>query len=128
MKAPDEIRRSLRNHTGSEAFTRYSPALFPKVILTEGAKDLAESAECYWLMDVISSHQLEARVRAEGFQVWNLRRDDKKGWHIWCEDGNDTTVADQTIGLSDFPLPEGITLWACHNELGGITIMLPSEY
>jgi hypothetical protein len=36
-------------------------------------------------------------------------------------------LARQSIEYSDFPL-NGIEIWAIRNELGGLTLMLPSEY
>lgn len=69
---------------------------------------------------------------------------------VWCEDGRervDSVVYTQLVPYTDFPLgrhdggtllpPSGRTpadrhqtfkLFACRNELGGITIMLPYEY
>lgn len=39
---PEDLKEALRNFTGSEEFTRYSPLLFPNLIITEGLKFLAE--------------------------------------------------------------------------------------
>lgn len=126
-KTPHDIRCALHQFNGSDYFTKWSP-LFPKAVLTEGARYLSEAADAYWLMDAIASWQSDRKVHAQDFQVWILRQQADQSWTLLCEDGNYNVVAKQEIEFSDFPLSEGITLWAIHNELAGITIMLPSEY
>lgn len=132
--SPSEIRQALPYFTGSQSFTRWSP-LFPNCLLTEGALHIAESCGAYWLMDAIGSHQYTAEVAAEDFQVWELIAPAHRvgqpaptSWLLSMEDGNSNRVARQEIEYSDYPLPEGITIWACRNERGGLTLMLPSEY
>ncbi len=123
---PEEIESQLGNFMGSETLTKWS-ALFRNDVLTEGAKFVAENCGAYWLMDAIASHQLDPRVKKERFQNWNLVKKGGKKWWLYAEDGNDNQITEQHISYSDFPL-EKIELWAVRNELGGITIMLPSEY
>ena len=125
MKNPTEIRSALSHFSGSGTFTKWSP-LFPRCVLTEGAECVANECEAFWLMDLIASHQINRTVRAEEFQVWKLAKKGE-GWRITAEDGNGREIAVQALGYSNFPLEE-ITLWAARNELGGITIFLPSEY
>lgn len=123
MKTPVEIRSGLSGFTGSETFTKYQPG----ILLTEGALWLAKEAECFWLLDIIWSYQHQPKVKAEDLQVWQLGVHDSSG-HVQLEDGNDNIVLGQAIQWTDFPLSEGITLWAVRNETGGVTVMLPSEY
>jgi hypothetical protein len=62
----------------------------------------------------------------EPFQVWILRFIDKANGNdalLICEDGNNKELARQNIEYTDFPLPEGITLY-----LDGGVLMLTSEY
>jgi hypothetical protein len=122
---PQKIKDALSNFNGSETFTKWS-ILFSNCVLTEGALFVAEQCGAYWLMDAIASHQHNPTVRAEGFQVWKLAKDGKE-WLLSCEDGNDGVVTFQKIQFSDFPL-ENMEIWAVENELGGFTLMLPSEY
>lgn len=117
-----KLNEGLPQFSGSQTFTKYMFGL----VLTEGAVFLAETAGAWWLIDLIGSWQLEKKVRTEEFQVWKLKVDGSKA-EATCEDGNKHKVAHQTIEYTDFPLPE-ITLWAVQNELGGFTVMLPSEY
>jgi hypothetical protein len=61
----------LAQFTGSENWYRH--AINRAVLFTDGAKFVADQAGAYWLLDeiaIIQSHN--ARVAAEGFQVWKL--------------------------------------------------------
>ena len=49
-----QILNQLDQFTG----TQYYYPLWPKVMLTDGTKYLAETVGCYWLMDSIASHIL----------------------------------------------------------------------
>ena len=114
----------LQQFTGTTAYHKWS-ILFRNHVLTDGAKYLAEEANCFWLMDAIASHITNPKVKAEYFQVWKLVNT-SKDWQLTCEDGNYNIVASQTIVYSDFPL-DSITLW-CIQSGDLFVIMLPSEY
>jgi hypothetical protein len=128
MNDPQKIEAALRQFTGSEAWTKWSP-LFPRDLLTDGATYVAEECGAYWLMDAIASWQHHEKVRGEEFQVWELFPPvgEINAWLLVCEDGNDNRVVEQSIEYSDFPL-DSIKLYAVRNELGGVTLLLPSEY
>lgn len=123
---PQELRTQLALFDGSDTFYRWS-LLFSRSVATKGVSYLAETAGCYWLLDYIASVQTEKRFASEPFQVWVLKKVNDH-WSLACEDGNDHELHRHHIDYSDFPLPEGITLWACRNEFRGVTVMLPSEY
>lgn len=112
----------LSGFTGSETFYKH---LFGYT-LSEGAFYLAEKAGAHWLMDAIISHQTEAKVRRQEFQVWKLvapgDTDKFRPAELICEDGNGHKVASQTIDGTDFPMTEA-TLW-----LQNKVVFLPSEY
>ncbi|MGH9344115.1 MAG: DUF6876 family protein [Terriglobia bacterium] len=74
----------------------------------------------------IALHGSRAIAR-EDFQVWKLSVGEDRTAILSTHDGNDTVLNTEKLTYTDFPLPE-ITLWAVRNELGGFTIMLPSEY
>lgn len=122
----EEIQSTLGQFHGSDTFTSWSP-LFRNSVLTEGALYVAENCGAYWMMDAISSYKHDPVFRDKDFQVWKLVKGDD-GWRLSAEDGNGNALASQSIGYSDFPLDEGVTIWAIRNELGGLTLMLPSEY
>ena len=124
MKTQSELRSELDNFYGSEEFTRYSPLIFPKVILTEGTKYVADEWKAYWLMDAISSHLPKA---GDGFVVVKLTKDRDAATLSLADDDPPTKVyARQKIEYTDFPLDE-ITLFAIYDAKYW-TILLPSEY
>ena len=127
MKTKQEILDALPNFYGTEAYHQWSP-LFRNFVLTDGAKYIAEECGAYWLMDAIASHF--PSYKDEEFAVVRLMKLDY-GWNLRIEDGNDDTLAEQFIELSDFPLDE-ITLYVVPQEIDeGKTlrvILLTSEY
>jgi hypothetical protein len=96
------------------------------LLYTEGVRFLAENAECYWLIDVIDSHQPDLRKSTElaDFQVWELvvNPDDRTSVVTCRADSGRSPAVTQRIPWSDFPLPS-ITLWV----EGGV-LLLPSEH
>lgn len=121
MTAPKTLRVSdLDQFTGSEHWYRHP--LCPAITYTDGAQHVAEAGGAYWLLDAIVSHQCEAHVRREPFQVWKLEVSEDRTAVLRCEDGDGALVAIQAIAFTDFPLPE-IELWLQNN-----VIFLPSEY
>jgi hypothetical protein len=111
----------LAQFTGSENWYRH--AINRAVLFTDGAKVVADQAGAYWLLDEIAIIQPHnARVAAEGFQVWKLAVNADQTGILTCDDGNDNVVYTKEIEYTDFP-PDGITLYFTNN-----TILLPSEY
>ncbi len=104
---------------GSENLYRYS---FSNFIYTDGVKSLAQQCNAYWLIDAIISHQVDATVAKETFQVWDLKRVANNSFTIIATDGNHNSVTSQKIPFSDFPY-DMATLWFVNN-----CIMLPTEY
>jgi hypothetical protein len=107
------------NSLGSENYFRHNPS---QIIYTEGVKDLAEKCHAYWLIDLIISHQLIKKVKAERFQVWDLKRVKADKFTIITTDGNSNKVSSQNIPYSDFPY-DIATLWLVDG-----TLLLPCEY
>ena len=104
---------------GSENFYRYS---FTNFIYTDGVHSLAQDCKAYWLIDLIVSHQVDAVVQKEHFQVWDLKRVANDSFIIVATDGNYNKVTSQQIPYSDFPY-DLATLWLVDS-----CIMLPTEY
>jgi hypothetical protein len=110
----------LAQFTGTTYWVRHW--LNPAITYTDGARHVAQAGEAYWLLDAIVSHQLNAIVAAEEFQVWTLMRVENNAAILTCEDGDGNHIIRQDIGFTDFPLPM-IQLWF-QNKV----IFLPSEY
>lgn len=130
----EKLQSELAQFCGSEDFYK-SSCLCRWMYHTDGVQYLADHAKCFWLIDAILSHQTNARVRSEPFQVWKLTVDlAKRTADLTCTDGDKgngpVTLARQHIGYTDFPLPE-ITLYLEEGSLDGQTtskiLMLPNE-
>ena len=104
---------------GSENFYRHS---FSKFIYTDGVKSLLQHCKAYWLIDLIISHQMDAVVAKETFQVWDLKRGLNDSFDILATDCNHNKVTSQEIPFSDFPY-DIATMWLVDK-----CIMLPTEY
>lgn len=113
----------LHNFTGTEQYYIHRPMMFR---YTDGVQFVAEHAQCYWLLDLIGSHQPELRKKYDEekiyFQVWKLSKQGDGSWLAICEDGNNGLLTQQAIEYSSFPLPF-FEMWYVNGVL-----ILPSEY
>lgn len=131
-EASEQLLSNLSMFTGTEDYHAFS-ALFRKVVLTDGAYYLAETAGAFWLMDIIGSvytaHPEHKKFWDEGFAVWTLKVEGSKGV-VTADDGNGNIFYTQDIPFTNFPLSE-ITLYAelgeTINEGEVMVVMLPSE-
>jgi hypothetical protein len=112
--------KQLGFFTGTTAYHLHAP----RVVLTDGAKYVAEHAQAYWLMDAIASY-LPVLVNREHFVVASLAVKNQSAL-LWLTDGNYKDIASQRIPYTDFPMPD-ITLFACWSDDCWV-LMLPSEY
>lgn len=121
----NELKAGLAMHTGTESYHRHP--LSRKFVLTDGAVWLAENAGAWWLLDVIVSHQHDARAKREEFQVWTLIKDKiGEGCVVHMTDGNSAVpIITQVIEFTDFPLDE-IKFYVCLGDPS--VVMLTSEY
>jgi hypothetical protein len=119
MKTREEILSELNHFRGTEYYYKHPLGL---VKYTDGVKYLAESAECYWLIDVVASYQVEKKFNKEKFLVFHLKVNSDLSAKITITDGNESILGMQMLEFTDFPLKE-ITLW-CIDRI----VLLPSEY
>jgi hypothetical protein len=129
MKTKSEILHALDFFSGTEQWHRWS-SLFPKVVLTDGAKFLAEACDAYWLMDAIASYQPDCQTdeMLREFQVWTLKVDTAHSAVLTCERDTNDLAFTKYIKYTDFPL-DTIKLY-CNpgGPQGTQVILLPSEY
>lgn len=123
----------LENFIGTENYYRSSP-LLPGIFHTDGLHHIAENG-CYWIIDLICSHQFNPKVKAAEFQVWEfIVNPEDQTCKATCTDGmNDyeaNPLAVQEIPYAD--LPFNLSIWV---ELGSLdminpawVILLPSEH
>ena len=114
----------LSQFSGTEHYYK----IMPNVLMTDGAKFVADNGEAYWLMTAIASY-LPNFTNTESFIVANLQVNNTghaRTALLKLDDGNDNVLAEQFIEYTDFELDE-IKLYAC--DTGDMwVIMLPREY
>jgi hypothetical protein len=110
----------LAQFTGTQTYTRITR----RHLLTDGARYLADQAECYWLMAAVSSHLDEIGTQ-NWFVLIRLELQGSTATLIY-KDGNGHEHAWQVIPYPDFPLDE-IRLYACWDTEHRVNI-LTSEY
>jgi len=115
-----ELSSMLRQFTGTEHYYR----LHKEVVLTDGAKYLADEARCYWLMDAIASYIRFFQTK-EYFACCKLVVSNGSAV-LTIDDGNGNILATQNIEYTDFPL-EQINLYGVWSNQFWV-IMLTSEY
>ena len=112
---------TLAQFTGSTNFYRHG--LVREVFYTEGVEYVAETAGAYWLLDEIAlAQRYIIPVKAEDFQVWDLKVNANSSAMLTCGDGNGRELWSKPVDYTDFP-ESGIRFfyanWVIH---------LPSEY
>jgi hypothetical protein len=110
---------------GTQNYHRWS-ALFSRHLLTDGALYVAETLQCFWLMDVIASVACEPKIDREYFQVWKVVVNEDKSALVTCEDGNENEIYRQEFGYTDLDVNEQV-LWAI-DQGGERIIMVRDEY
>ena len=83
----------LAQFTGTEAYHAFTP--FYKDVLTDGTKYFAESRQCFWLFDAITSHINEDSFQGHDFLTIKIRAADND-FTLTIEDGNGKELARQT--------------------------------
>ena len=116
-----ELQTALANFTGTSQYHR----IHSNTLLTDGAYYLAETAACYWLMDLYASHLASVDPNIESFTCLKLTKRGL-GAEIVFEDGNTHALAKQQIEYTDFPLENFMfyAVWAGEFWV----LMLRSEY
>ena len=118
--ADDALQTALTQFTGTAQYWRVAR----QFVITDGVKYLAESLQCFWLIDAAISHLLEIGTD-DWFVLIITDVEDGKATMIY-EDGNGQEHARQEIGYTDLPLST-VRLYAVWDSERWV-IMLPSEY
>lgn len=99
-----------------------------RLVYTDGVKYVAETANCYWLIDMVMAHTytIYKNKRIDEDQkrllVCRLAVGDNDHAVFQVTDGNDNILATQEIQYTDFPA-KLFTIWVQNG-----VAMLPSEY
>jgi hypothetical protein len=121
---PALLERDLKQFCGTENHWR----IYPNVMLTDGAKFLADNAGVYWLIDIIWSITPKLKVDEGEFFVLALERGTDNTAEVIVDRGrgHEKPLYTQHIPFTDFPL-ESQTLYI--QESGDyFVVMLPGEY
>lgn len=129
---PAELASALDGFSGTCHYYMHSPAV--GLVLTDGAKFLADHAKCYWLMDLIASYQPVCKrdEACKWMQFWSVERKGK-GAVVKCERDLNDELLRQEIEYSDFPL-DSFKLYVEfqpveHNDKDGLmVVLLPGEH
>jgi hypothetical protein len=124
-----KLHQMLPRFSGSENYYRH-PFLDTNLLLTDGCAYLRETAQSYWLFDIIA---LQLAKRSD-FTI-ELKQSKNGSWFFTAKDSQkDQIFYTQKIPYSDFPLSE-ITIWVMsdcflpgQNEgLGGLKMREPQS-
>ena len=107
LKTPDTLLTELAHFSGTENYYR----VYPKLLLTDGAKHLADAAGAYWLFDIVFSMLPQVPRNERMFVVELVRKLPGSGATFRAHDGGrgDGPERDyylQKIPYTDFPLEE----------------------
>ena len=91
----NDLKSSLECFMGTENYYKMT-----FVTITDGIKYLCERAECYWLIDIVSSYQ--GMLTNANFQIWNLKTKDNKAIVTCKEDSDKPNLVKQEIPFTDF--------------------------
>lgn len=109
----------LEHHIGTSQWYKYLAG----ILLTDGAKELAEKFRCFWFLDIVCSFQVtEEGFNNKDFQCWRLVKHPDQSATITVDDGNKNILKERGIEWTDFPEDEA-TVWYQRG-----VILLPSEY
>ena len=114
-----KLKLELSGHIGTEAYHRLSIA---PTLATDGVKDLAETAQAYWL---ISDLSIVASMKFKNvpFQLWEIKvAEDHTAALTMREDTGLPAKYTQKYEYTDFPVG-AFSMYLIDNVL-----MLPSEY
>ena len=94
---------------------------FTGLLFTDGIKYLADRVDCYWLIDLVGSHQ--PKVKTVGFQLWELEVVEELAAVVTMrEDTGQPALVRQNIPYTDFPLRD-FSFYCIDNVM-----LLKSEY
>ena len=119
----NQLLSELQRFSGTE---NYYTSTFQKLLLTDGVHFLRESANCYWLIDIVESVQHLEKIKDNAsFIVWKIEKQDtnKAIVSAWSDTPHKSKLLyKQELVYTDFPLQE-FEFYQCGNVL-----LLKSEY
>ena len=122
LSPAQQLRQALAGFTGSTTLIKYGEGS-NGILLTEGARHLAEAAGCFWLMDIIASATSRLRRDTPNLLTW---RREGRGGQVEISDGS-SSLHQQVVSLSDLILDdlELLVIWDRPEQR--FVVLLPSE-
>ena len=120
MKPVQEIIDIIKYANGTTDYHQFSahPG-FP--VITDGVYEVAQAAQCFWLLDAIGAYQKNSKLD-KYFQVWDLTVDLSDETAVLYGYNDAELIITQEISYTDFPL-EKFKVYL----MNGV-ILLPGEY
>lgn len=110
----------LSQFTGTENYYRTNPLFAPDMVHTDGVQYFADTAGCYWLLDIIATEYFPL-MKKEGFLSIQFVVEDGIG-DICVEDGDCKVLKQKHIAHTD--CPDGLYKFFLTDNV----LMLTSEY
>ena len=110
----------LSQFFGTENYYRTNPLFAPDMVHTDGVQYFADTAGCYWFLDIVATEYLPL-MRKHGFLSIEFRVQDGLG-NITVEDGDCKLVKQKTMIHTD--CPDGLYKFFLTDNV----LMLTSEY
>ena len=108
MKNKEQIIEGLGNFYGTQNYWKFSP-LFRNLVLTDGAKYIADECGAYWLFDIVGSILCEKKTvsyfKRQSPVAVRVKLDGNGGCVVSVGNEKKPFYA-QKIEYTDFPLPE----------------------
>lgn len=121
LERKKQLTENLGHFHGTEEW--YELYKKPKILCTDGMKFVMETAQAYWLSEIVFSLQSNSVIKKQYFQVYELEVNlEKKEGVLVVTDGNENELYKQEFEYTDFPL-EKFRFYFTDGVL-----LLPSEY
>lgn len=122
----EALEAGLAQFVGSGGYCRLHPDLYPKVLVSDGAKYLAEHAGAAWLLSLMAGDLPQARP-SDWLVIGRLVVQADQSARLEVRAGEVGEVfAAHDIGRTDFPLAQAVLYAARAGD--GWVMLLPLEY
>ena len=101
-KTVEDLEKELAQFTGTEHYYQHMLGLK----CTDGVEWLCGIVKAFWFLDLISSYQGEAKVKACPFQIWRVHSEGENSFVDMRGDSDAPVIIRQDIQYTTFPKGE----------------------